>query len=300
MKKINLILGACAIAAAALLVSCNNGAKDYVNVTTINNKYVYNVTGSVITTNKNGTTAASSVDVTKQTIKTALARVKWDDDKVDESNYNEYNVKIEGKANWTNSYTAAGATTATETKWNGDFGMQDTETRTSGWYCRIPAGYYLATLIPQINSGVNNLPTDSYNNPLSFEEYRSYDYAISQLPAPVSTLNGDPTYSTDNTYEWYDGFTRTIYYEYEANVIKPLEFVFFEFDGDYYINFDNQYVKLPEDAIDGDFGDDEITIKYSTTNNTRWWMSETQKNDTTYVGSTETAYDLTFKLVEAE
>ncbi|WP_022933555.1 hypothetical protein [Treponema bryantii] len=294
MKKINLILGACAIAAAALLVSCNNGTKDYVKVNTIYNNYTYNVTGSVTNTSKSGTTAATDVTVIKETIKTALGDVNWSDDKVNGSNYDKYSVTISGAANWTRSYTAAGATSATETKWNDGFGVEGTEVKQER--VALPFGRYSPAFMTQFNNIWNSNTRD---NPLSYSDYQSLPLALSLS----SNYVDDATYQADSSsYPNYSSVLGGMSYNFyvEEPCINPLELTFYEFDGDYYYEINDEYVKLPEDAFDGDFGDDEFTIKFSTTNNTRKNMSQAQKDDTTYVGSSETAIELTFKLVEAE
>ncbi len=292
MKKINLILGVCAIAAAALLVSCNNGAKDYVNVKTIYNNYTYNVTGSVTNTSKSGTTAATDVTVIKETIKTALGDVNWSDDKVNGSNYDKYSVTISGAANWTRSYTAAGATTATETKWNDGFGVEGT--RVVRERVNIPDGYYSSTFWSQFQSAYSSNEED---NPLSYYAYQSLPQALSLSSNYVDVATYQADQSSYTTYARHSG---NYYFYVEEPCINPLELTFYEFDGDYYYEINDEYVKLPEDAFDGDFGDDEFTIKFSNTNNTRKNMTQAQKDDTTYVGSSETAIELTFKLVEAE
>ena len=271
MKKINLILGACAIAAAALFVSCNNGTKDYVNVKTINNKYAYNVTGSVTNTSKSGSTTAASVTVTTATIKNAIANVDWSEDKLNDSNYDYYTINFNGTANWTTSYTAAGSTTATTSKFTDKFGKLSTSTT----YYTVSEGWYDMDLITD--------PTDPSDWTGAFIS-ANYGADTSSATAPEWVYYG--------MYRIPTGTTSTI---------SSISLEIYEFDGDFYVKDDNEYVKLPEDAIDGDFGDDEITIKYTLSNaDTRTGLTETEKNDTTVVRSSETAYNFTFKLVEAE
>lgn len=295
MKKINLILGACAIAAAALLVSCNNGTKDYVNVKTINNQYAYSVTGSVTNTTKDGNTTAADVTVTRATIKSALAQVRWSEDKLNDSNYDYYTVKFNGTANWTTSNTPAGSTTATTSKFTDKFGVEGTKVEQER--VDLPAGWYESTFFAQIESIYNHNRED---NPLDYYDYLALQQAFVTNYVDDATKQADTTgsytsYSRERTYS-----TNWNFYV-EEPCINSLELSFYEFDGDFYVKYDNEYVKLPEDAVDGDFGDDEITIKYTLSNaDTRTYLSETQKNDTTVVQSTETAYNFTFKLVEAE
>lgn len=269
MKKINLILSACAIAAVALFVSCNNGTKDYVNVKTINNKYAYNVTGSVTNTSKSGSTTAASVTVTTATIKNVIANVEWSEDKLNDSNYDYYTINFNGTANWTTSYTAAGSTTATTSKFTDKFGKLSTSTV----YTYIADGWYDMTQI-----------TDPYDITEWAAAFIDDDPGLDVSSIPGAYWIEDTSIPTGTT-----------------STISSVSLEIYEFDGDFYVKDDNEYVKLPEDAIDGDFGDDEITIKYTLSNaDTRTSLTETQKNDTTVVRSSETAYNFTFKLVEAE
>ena len=292
MKKINLILGACAIAAAALLVSCNNGTKDYVNVRRINNSYAYNVTGSVTNTTKDGNTTAASVNVTTATIKSATAKVEWSEDKLNDSNYDYYTVKFDGTANWTTSNTPSGSTTASTSKFTDKFGVEGTEVVREN--VQLPAGWYSPAFITEFNAVYNSNYED---NPLDYEDYLALQQEFYTNYVNDATYQADPT-----SYPSYTTRSNNYYYFYvEEPCINSLELSFYEFDGDFYVWYDKEYVKLPEDAVDGDFGDDEITIKYTLSNaDTRTGLNETQKNDTTVVQSTETAYNFTFKLVEAE
>lgn len=277
MKKINLILGACAFAAAALLASCNNGAKDLVNVSEVNNWYTYNVTGSLTTKEKSGTTASTTVTTTKATITTATANVSWIEDAVDEGNYDTYNIEFNGKADWTKT-VKVGDADATTTKLSNGFGE--------------------SLRFNNVQDKIENFPgTSGYYN----------------IPAILADDINDPDVWANNYSATWDSSTMsydwqwcsnggTVYlpsYHIEASA-NTLELKIYEFDGDYYVKNDKEFVKLPEDAFDGEFGDKEFKLKYTTTSNTRANMTEAQKEDTTYVGSTETAYEFTFKLVEAE
>ena len=70
--------------------------------------------------------------------------------------------------------------------------------------------------------------------------------------------------------------------------------------GDYYIWSDSEYVKLPEDAFDGFLGDDEFTLKYSTSVSNRNYLTQSQNDDSAAVNTTETSYNLSFKKVSAK
>jgi len=62
MKKITLMLCACAMAFAGLLVSCSNGAEKWINGTTHSNKYEYAITGTVTESVETGTTSSTTVN----------------------------------------------------------------------------------------------------------------------------------------------------------------------------------------------------------------------------------------------
>ncbi len=280
MKKINLILGA--VAAVALLASCSNGSKDYKNVKSSDYTYAYTVTGSVTTTNKSGTTAASSSTVKVETIKTAIAQCTYTEDALDTRNYDAYKINIGGKAEAVNTVTPLGATTANpSSKETVDFG---TAHYSDSWYSKtisIPAGWYSNSVYNDYMDGIQN---GFYGEPHN--------------PTPVSTNLSDTSYATycNQVSTAYNGL---VYYKkYQGTY---LELTIQDFDGDYFIGFNNEFIALPEDAFDGFIGDDEFTLTYSTTKDNRSYLNETDHtNAAGALNTTDVEYKLTFKLVEAE
>ncbi len=61
MKKITLMLCACAMAFAGLLVSCSNGTEKWINGTEQGSEYVYAITGTVTESEETGTTGSTTV-----------------------------------------------------------------------------------------------------------------------------------------------------------------------------------------------------------------------------------------------
>jgi len=100
MKKITLI--ACAAVLAGLLVSCNNGAKDYNEVTSTSTKNSYLVKGTITTVtehaeaefnDKDKQTDGESYKTTEtETIVSAPAFVVFGEDKQFDSNYDNYGI----------------------------------------------------------------------------------------------------------------------------------------------------------------------------------------------------------------
>ncbi len=107
MKKIILI--ACAAVLAGLLVSCNNGAKDYNSVRYENYENSYLVSGTytkVVTTDEATYGATDQATGTKSTVTTteyitsAAAKVTYNTDSEFDSNYQEYAIKYEGSTGY--------------------------------------------------------------------------------------------------------------------------------------------------------------------------------------------------------
>jgi len=146
MKKINILLAASAVFASALFVSC--GVKDYVNVTSIDYSYKFNVTGTVETTvtasGVNDDTAKDAVTITtseKATI-TGLGETSWSEHKT--SNLDNidglYQVSVNASSIVTRSrsYTVKGE--ARES-----YGGSDTKTYEDNFsFYLIDDVYYLA------------------------------------------------------------------------------------------------------------------------------------------------------------
>lgn len=107
MKKITLI--ACAAVLAGLLVSCNNGAKDYNSVRYENYENSYLVSGTVTTVVVSETdtygatdqaTGSKSTVTTTDYIKSAAAKVTYSTDSEFDSNYQDYSIAYEASKGW--------------------------------------------------------------------------------------------------------------------------------------------------------------------------------------------------------
>ena len=267
MKKINLILGACVIAAAVLLASCQNGPQDMTNVRTHNYRYAYTVTGSLSVTDNYGVTTAYNVETKTASIKKALADISWSEDALAKKNFDSYKIELSGTADWKLTETLAGGTPTT-TKFSGKFGM------------------------PSYSQLSFTIPLSGY-----------YDYTL--LSSAVSLSDVYLAYAGDkyptNSSGFYSYYSKgnSVLCGY-GTVFNDITIELYEMGGDYYIWFDSEYLKLPEDAFDGFLGDDEFTLKYSTTVSNRTYLTQAQKDDTTAVNTTTTSYNLSFKKVSAE
>ncbi|WP_027727237.1 hypothetical protein [Treponema bryantii] len=76
MKKITLMLCACAMAFAGLLVSCNNGS-EYINASGVSYDYKYKVTGTIKEATASGAVAAPSKTSDVYTFTKAVGKVNW-------------------------------------------------------------------------------------------------------------------------------------------------------------------------------------------------------------------------------
>lgn len=306
MKKINLILSA--VAAVALLASCSNGSKDYKNVKSTEYKYAYTVTGSMTTTDKNGTTTAFTTDKTVQTIKSAVAECSYDEDSLNDSNYDAYKIKVKGTADYEFTTTPANATTANpSTKKTDKFGPLVTSSNTYNINYTVQAGWYSNTILSSLMSYASNdnealyLLSQSQNQTGVRVSTNRYDpeYASEDASGnPITPTVGGATWIATTT----DGnISGTYSYTYYSSYISDLSFTIQDFDGDYFIQFNNEFIALPEDAFDGFIGDDEFTLTFSTTQDNRSYLNETDHtNAANALSTTDVDYKLTFKLVEAE
>lgn len=97
MKKINLILCACAVALSGLMVSCKNGNVDIINVTETTTNYIYKINGTVTTTDTYGAGTAVSTDVSTYTIKDAYTkRITETVDEQMDGNAKYYDLGVSG------------------------------------------------------------------------------------------------------------------------------------------------------------------------------------------------------------
>ena len=183
MKKINLILGACVIAAATLLASCNNGPQDLTNVRSTTYRYAYTVSGTLTIENKSGVTTAVNVTTNTATIKTALADVTWYEDELSKK---------------TSTTTPAGGTAVT-TKKSDKFGVLSYE------QLKFEApveGYYDYSAIKKATSlsdVYNAYLGKSWNSKMSNYSYYNkgstiwgdYGYVIKDISVEIYKMGGD-------------------------------------------------------------------------------------------------------------
>jgi len=301
MKKINLILSA--VAAVALFASCSNETpKEWTNVKNHDYTYTYTVTGSMTTTNKSGTTSSYSTNKTVQTIKQAVATVTYDEDALDGSNREYYTITIDGVANYVNTVTPAGATTANpSTRYTDDFGVNSYDWEDRSASINVPAGWYANAT----ESGFDNFMYAIAHDRFWDEDPRDI---IATMPTAVSTTENDPecvvggggTY--DGTVFWFAGWSGTVEYHISVPVIEDLVIGISDFGGDYFIDFDKEFIALPEEAFDGFVGDDEFTLTYSTKKDNRLsYLSQTGfENAGNNLDTTDTEYSFTFKKVNVE
>ncbi len=90
MKKITLMLCACAMAFAGLLVSCNNGTEKYINANEVSYAYDYNVSGTIKEVATSGAVAAPTATVREWTLTKGQGGIYWTE-----------NSQIEGDATGT-------------------------------------------------------------------------------------------------------------------------------------------------------------------------------------------------------
>ena len=110
MKKISILLSALAFAVVGLLASCSN---EYVNASTKNYSYAYEVTGGSIT---NKTVRDTSTTESVESVKSGTAIVSWTEDNVNNYSYIPYYIDLEYVYDQKLSYTMGSTTTASEYK----------------------------------------------------------------------------------------------------------------------------------------------------------------------------------------
>ena len=116
MKKISILLSALAFAVVGLLASCSN---EYVNASTKNYSYAYEVTGGSITSqyvSSDTSTSSSSSSESVDSLKSGTAIVSWTEDNVNNYSYIPYYIDLEYVYDNKVSYTMGSKTTASEYK----------------------------------------------------------------------------------------------------------------------------------------------------------------------------------------
>jgi len=181
MKKITLMLCACAMAFAGLLVSCNNGAEDYINTTSVSNTYYYKVTGSFKDVETSGAIAAPSTETTEWTIVKGTAAVSWTKSVTTEGDRPIYEIS-------TDIYTDTVETVGSSTTSTKHFNVTNTGLPFSAIY-EFEDGYYV-----RIDSGIYSKVTlDGDFGDSSFT--LSYDFTVDNLVNPSTTSVNKDQYS---------------------------------------------------------------------------------------------------------
>ncbi|MBP3742608.1 MAG: hypothetical protein J6J00_06440 [Treponema sp.] len=78
MKKMSLVLCACAVAMAGLLASCSNGPEEVVFDTYETTRYMYDVSGSFTRLEKSGLADAVTTTTKKETITNGFTAFRWE------------------------------------------------------------------------------------------------------------------------------------------------------------------------------------------------------------------------------
>lgn len=118
MKKITLMLCACAMAFAGLLVSCNNGTEKYIYANEVSYTYDYNVSGTIKEVETTGAAAAPTATVTEYTLTKATGGFNWTENSQREGQdvyYYNNNNRIDGYHFWINGTADESVTVGTGT-----------------------------------------------------------------------------------------------------------------------------------------------------------------------------------------
>ena len=190
MKKMSLVLCACAVAMAGLLASCSNGPEEVVFVTRETTEALYDVSGSFTKTVTSGLKDATTVTETVDTITSGYAKFGWTSKTVNESdavNYELWGSGYNYKRVETVTPTTGDATTTTYSEANEDMWWHD------GW---TSAPFY--TFDSAVGDG---------NNTTGFSKIDGKYYALMQvtnwstykyMDSGNFTVTGDP--ETDNSF----------------------------------------------------------------------------------------------------
>ena len=94
MKKISIFLCACAVAAAALMISCKNEPTEYVNLTTTVEEFYYSVSGTVTCTETSGTTSSATTEEEVITYDNANGWFFYQNNETSNLNYTAYDINF--------------------------------------------------------------------------------------------------------------------------------------------------------------------------------------------------------------
>lgn len=141
MKKLTILLCACAVAVAALMVSCKNEPTEYINMTDTATDIYYKVSGTVVESRSWGTTTDTNISETTYTITDAVGYAYNYKSKTRDSNTASWYIQFQDPdAQAANTYKS-GSTTS-ESKWWGSYSDYYTINKIDGDY------YYIVNYKP--------------------------------------------------------------------------------------------------------------------------------------------------------
>ena len=135
MKKITILLCACAVAVAGLMVSCKNEPTEYVNVTSTRKAFYYNVKGTITETKITGSKDSPTTTETVTTIDGTASAETWNSE-TESSNYSYWGISFyDEDASFTRvKKDKAGTELSSEKKWDDyDSGL---------WLIKMNGSYY--------------------------------------------------------------------------------------------------------------------------------------------------------------
>lgn len=121
MKKLTIILCACAVAVAALMVSCKNEPTEYVNVTSKAEKVFYTVSGTWAGSDTSGPKDAPTTDEMVTTYDNAYAWTYKYESKQSTKNYTNWSIFIYDEDASSTMSTTTGDTTDKGKSWDEDY-----------------------------------------------------------------------------------------------------------------------------------------------------------------------------------
>ena len=188
MKKMSLVLCACAVAMAGLLASCSNGPEEVVFVTEETTEALYDVSGSFTKTVTSGLKDATTVTETVDTITSGYAKFGWTSKTVNESdavNYCLWDSGYNYKRVETVTPASGDATTTTFSEANGNLWWVD------GW--TSSPFYTFDSAVGDDTTGFSKID-GKYYALLRVSNWSTYDHMVNG----TFTVTGDP--ETDSSF----------------------------------------------------------------------------------------------------
>jgi len=134
MKKITLMLCACAMAFAGLLVSCNNGS-EYINASGVSYNYNYKITGTIKEATSDGAVASPEKTSTDYTFTKATGYVNWYENENSYGDVPTYYIGASGYADKT--YTNAASVETKSYKNDANLPFWQLEKFEDGFYINL-------------------------------------------------------------------------------------------------------------------------------------------------------------------